>query len=142
MALPVAAAAPLMALIAFTPVLESRADPWIPYARLEFLLATLAGVPLLAYGLAVCIALARRRWRTLGRLTALALVASLVAAGIWLWYDMKSMPAIEHYGWAGWYFAIVPGIFGAGTFLLLTWLIRAATSSPSHVAPGRSPIAS
>ena len=132
MALPVAAAAPLMALLALTPVLESRADPWIPYPKLEFLLATLAGVPLLVYGLAVCLALSRRRWKTLGKLISLALLASIVAAGGWLWYDMKSMPAIEHYGPTGWYFAVIPGVFAAGALLVFAWLFRAATRSATR----------
>jgi tRNA A-37 threonylcarbamoyl transferase component Bud32/outer membrane protein assembly factor BamB len=124
MALPVAAAVPLMALIALTPTFEARANPWIAYAKLEILMATLAGISLLALASALCLALARRRWKSLGRLSTLLLLSTIAAAGGWLVYDMRSMPAIEHYGFHGWYFALVPGAFAAGTLLLFAWLIR------------------
>jgi hypothetical protein len=126
MALPVAAAVPLTALIALTPTLEGRFDPWVAYAKLEFLLATLAGIPLVAFALAACLDLARRQWKSLSRLTTLTLLASIVIAAGWLLYDMKSMPAIEHYGASGSYFALVPSAFGAGVLLVIARLVRSA----------------
>ena len=135
MALPVAAAVPLMSLIALTPTLEARANPWAAYSKVEFLLATLAGIPLLALASALCVALARRRWKSLARLTTLMFVSTLLTGAAWLVYDMKSMPAIEHYGFHGWYFALVPGAFAMGGFLLIAWLMHRAFRMEKRVRP-------
>ena len=132
LALPVAAAVPLMVLLAVTPTFEARTNPWVAYARLEFLLATLAGVPFLVYTLAIGLALARGRWKSVAMLAALALVTSLVVAAVWIGYDMRSMPAIERYGSVGWYLVLVPGTFAAGVLVFCGWCVRGALQNARH----------
>ncbi len=95
LALPVAAAVPLMVFLSVTPQNESRADAWIAYDKLEFLLATFAGIPFLVYALAACVAMFRWQYKSLAGLAALELLTSLAVAAAWLSYDMRLMPAIE-----------------------------------------------
>ncbi len=66
MALPVAAAVPLMALLTVEPIFAARSDPWIASAKLEFAVGTLVSLPILAYAAVACLGLVARRWKGLG----------------------------------------------------------------------------
>ena len=61
----------------------------------------------------------------LGGLAVLTIILSLVIASAWLWFDMKSMPSIERYGWQGWYLVGVPGAYAASVLLLVGWVLLA-----------------
>jgi hypothetical protein len=54
----------------------------------------------------------------------LTTVASAIISAVWLRYDSRGMPAIEHYGWSGWPLAIVLGAYAAGVLILIGWMLR------------------
>ena len=65
-----------------------------------------------------------RRWKRLALLAGLTVLASLATAALWLWLDLHTMPAIEHYSGASWYLAILPGTYAVGVLTLVAWAIR------------------
>ncbi len=126
MALPVAAAVPLTAFQAVEPLLPvpSASTP-LPSSPLAlFALGSAAGVPLVAFVLVVGLTLFRKRWRTLIFLTGFTLLSSFTIAAIWLWFDMRTMPPIEHYSRSGSELALVPGACAASVLMLIIWLTR------------------
>jgi hypothetical protein len=44
---------------------------------------------------------------------ALTVAATLAIAGGWIWFDMKSLAAPEHYAWDGWGLVFLPGAYTA-----------------------------
>ena len=48
-------------------------------------------------------------------------------AAIWLWFDMRAMPPIEHYSRSGSELALVPGAYITSVLMLLIWLTRQTT---------------
>ena len=166
MALPVAAAVPLIAFLAMEPAIATRPDALVPSAKLEFVLGSLAGIPIVVLAAFVASSMARQRYKTLAALAALILLCSLVVGTSWIWLDshlmpaieqyiwsawrqsiapgpiaagMKPLPALEHYDWSGWYLAIVPGACAAALFLTLALAARAAMRA-RRPAPDRSAI--
>ncbi len=61
---------------------------------------------------------------------ALVVVATLAVAGMWVWFDRKSVAAIEHYGWEGWELVFLPGACVAGVLWVVgrgvywVWTLR------------------
>jgi hypothetical protein len=51
------------------------------------------------------------------------LITVVIGAG-WLWFDMRSMPAIEHYERSGWELAILVGAYAVGAGAILAWFGR------------------
>ncbi len=125
-ALPAAAAIPLIVFMTLEPSIPTPPAPLPSSPGLLFLLGSLAGVPILAFPALVGWALAGRRWRPLARLVGLTVAASMAVGGTWLSWDRRTMPPIEHYDWAGWYWAIVPGVFAASVLALAGWSARGA----------------
>ncbi len=123
MLLPVAAAIPLASYLGFEPLLPAKVDPLPPNPKLLFALATAAGMPVLVWVWFAIAALFRRRGRALGGLVLLTVVTSLVIASIWLHFDRRLMPAIEHYGRSGWLLVLVPGAYAAAVLLILGWAL-------------------
>ena len=120
MALPVAAAVPLSVFLTVEPMLPVPAPSW-PLAASPmavFALSTLAGVPIVAFGVLAVWSLLRRRWRVLGVLAGIGVLASLAIAAVWIRVDMRNMPAIEHYSRSGWYVVILPGGMIASVLVL------------------------
>ena len=126
MALPAAAAIPMIVFVTLEPSIPTPPAPFPSSPGLLFLLASLAGVPILAYPALAGWALARRRWRSLSRLACLTALATLAAGAAWLSWDRRTMPPIEHYDWAGWYWAITPGAFVASVLMMVGWSARRA----------------
>ena len=126
MALPVAAAIPLMALLAIEPILAARADPWVASAKLEFALGSIAGIPIVVIAALACRSVLCGRIKALARLIAFTMLTSFIIGAVWLWFDMKSMPAIERYGRTGWYLVLWPGAYTAGLLLSVGWVARSA----------------
>jgi hypothetical protein len=124
MALPVAAAVPLTAFLALEPLIPILPDPFPASAKILFTLGTLVGTPVAAYLIFLGWSLVRRRWRTLALLAGLTVLASLAIGLAWLWVDLRAMPAIERYGWSGWYLAMVPGAYAASLLMLIGWAMR------------------
>jgi hypothetical protein len=91
-------------------------------------LIALMEAPLFALAGALLFALCRRRWRRLGWLLLLLAVGTVTVAALWLAFDARVMDAEEHYTWAGWQLALIPGFYVAGTLLaagiVLVWLFR------------------
>ncbi len=106
MALPIAAALPLMCFLLLEPLLPVGSTPLLGSETRLFTAGTLAGVPIVFYVLWMGASLARLRWKTALVLAGLTVLASLSIAAVWLRFDMKSMPAIEHYGSTGWYLKV------------------------------------
>ncbi len=129
MALPVAVAVPLTAFQAVEPLLPiPPPSAPLPSGSLAlFALGSAAGVPLIAYVILLAMTLLRRRWRNLLFLTAFTLLASFTTAAIWLWLDMRTMPAIERDSRSGWDLALLPGACAIGVLMLIICPIRQTT---------------
>ena len=123
MALPVAAVLPLMAYLMLEPLLPVGSTPLLGTEQRLFIVATLAGLPIVFYVAWMARSLARLRWKPALALATLAVLSSLTIAAVWLWFDMKSMPAIEHHGSAGWYLAAMPGVYAAAVLSLFTSIV-------------------
>jgi hypothetical protein len=125
MALPVAAAIPLMSFLMLEPVLPVGTSALNSTEKRVFVTGTLAGLPMVVSAVLVAWCVARGRLRPLAALAGLTILASLAIAAVWLWFDMKSMPSIERYGWRGWYLVALPGVYVASVLLLIAWAILA-----------------
>ncbi len=123
MALPVAAAVPLMVFLMLEPVLPVGPSAWLSSEKRLFVSGTVAGVPMVLAAVLAAWCLAHGRLRPLAALAGLTIVASVVIAGVWLWLDMKSMPSIERFGWRGWYLVALPGVYAGSVLLLFGWAI-------------------
>ncbi len=126
MALPIAAAVPLSAFLALEPVIPipTPTAPLPSSPMTLFALGTAAGVPVVTYVVLAGWSLIRWRWRTLGLLGGLTVLASLMIAAIWLWADLRNMPANEHYSPSGWYVALLPGAIIASALVLIGLAIK------------------
>ena len=125
MALPVAAVVPLNVFLAIEPVIPGLPAPFPASARLLFASGTLAGIPVVACPVLIGWSLVHRRWKVLALVLVLTILMSLMIGGVWLWFDMRSMPAIEHYSWTGWYLAAIPGVYAVGVLAMIAWIFRA-----------------
>ncbi len=124
MALPVAAAVPLTAFVVLEPLIPTLPAPYAFSPRVLFTLGTLAGIPIVSFAAFVGWTLIGRRWKRLALLAGLTVLASLATAATWLWLDLRTMPAIEHYSGSGWYLAVLPGAYAVGVLMLVAWAIR------------------
>ncbi len=136
-ALPVAAVLPLISFKVLEASIPTLPVPWPSSPPLVFLLASLAGVPILVCPALVGWALARRRWRFLAQLIGLTATASMAVGGTWLSWDRRTMPPIEHYDWVGWYWAIVPGVFAASVLTMAGWSARGVIRLVGSLNGGR-----
>jgi hypothetical protein len=119
MALPVAAAIPLMCLLVLEPVLPANSAPFLTSERRLFTAGTLAGLPIVYCVLWTAKRVARLRWKTVCAIAALIVIASLAIAAVWLRFDVRSKAAIEHYSLTGWYLVALPGAYVAAVVCLL-----------------------
>ncbi len=126
MSLPVAAAVPLSVFQTVEPLVPAQLGTVAISPRLVFALSTIAGIPIVVLLAAAGWWLVRLRWRKLLGLLALVALASAAVAGTWIAYDVRTMPAIEHYGRPRWPLALVPGAYAAGLLILLGWPIQRA----------------
>jgi PQQ-like domain len=113
MMLPVVAAIPLMVLLTLVPWLPLASGRLLGTERRLFLTGTLAGVPIVLCALWLCASLVRLRFRPVVTMAGLTAAATLVVAGCWLWFDRKSMAAMQHYDREGWYLVLLPGAYAA-----------------------------
>ena len=123
MLLPVAAAVPLSAFVVLEPMIPVLPAPYPSSSKVLFTLGTLAGIPIVSLVAAAGWSLVRRRWRHLFVLAGLTVMASFSVGLAWLWIDARSMPAIEHYTWSGWYLAVLPGAYAVGVLMLMASVI-------------------
>jgi PQQ-like domain len=135
MALPVAAAVPLTAFVAIEPLIPALPAPYPSSSRVLFGLGSLVGLPIVSFAAVTGWSVLRRRWRRLALLAALTGLVSLAIGMAWLRIDIRSMPAIEHYAWTGWYLAVLPGAYGVGVLILLAWLARGLLRLPRRPRP-------
>jgi hypothetical protein len=113
MALPVAAAIPLMGYLVLEPVLPVGSTPLLASEKRLFTVGTLAGLPIVFCVIWMASSLLRRRGKPALGLAGLMVLASLTIAAVWLWVDMRSMATLEHYGSTGWYLVALPGTYAA-----------------------------
>jgi hypothetical protein len=139
LALPVAAAVPLTAFLALEPLIPSLPAPFPSSPRMLYTLGTLVGIPILADAILMGWSLIRRRWRILAVLAGLTVGASLAIGLAWLWFDLRAMPAIEHYTWAEWYSVVLPGAYSIGVLLVLGWAIRGVVRWAGRLARSARP---
>jgi hypothetical protein len=92
--------------------------------KLLYGFGTLAGLPVAIYAALIASSAFRRRWRRLVKLVGLTLLITVVIGAGWLWFDMRSMPAIEHYERSGWELAILVGAYAVGAGAILAWFGR------------------
>jgi PQQ-like domain len=126
MLLPILSAVPVMSFMALAPWLPTGTGPLLASEGRVFLAGTVAGVPIvmcLAWLITKSVRLQSRPILTLAGLT---LITSLVVAGLWLWFDRRSMAPIEQYGWDGWYLVVLPGAYAAAVLCVLGRLIARA----------------
>ena len=93
-------------------------------ARMMFIIGTLAGIPIIALVGFAAWWIVRLRWRPLFATAGLTIVAAAIIAAVWLRYDSRSMPAIEHYDRSGWPPALLLGAYAAGVLNLLAWMLK------------------
>ena len=123
-ALPVAVAAPLTAFVIFrTVVTPDFVDSW-PF-MLEWIAATLAGLPVLEYVGLIGKCLFQGHWKRLVCLLGLTAFTSVVVGTFWYRLASPGISSIEHYDWSGWYMVAAPGAFAVGTFALMAGAVRA-----------------
>jgi hypothetical protein len=129
MMLPVAAAIPLTAFAVVEPLIPMLPAPYPSSSKTIFFAGSLVGVPILTLVAAASWSLACRRWKRLALLAGLTVLASLAIGFVWLRIDVRSMPAIEHHAWSGWYLVVLPGAYAVGTLLVVAWAILACTQA-------------
>jgi PQQ-like domain len=120
MALPVAAAIPLMCFLVLEPELPVGSTALPATERRLFAIGTLAGVPIVFCALWIARSLTRLCFKPSLAFATLTVVGSLAIAALWLWFDRKSMSAVEHYDRTGWYLVALPGAYVAAVVLVLT----------------------
>ncbi len=124
MALPLAAAVPLCAVLTLEPLLPARALVLPINVKGQLVLGTLAGLPVVVYLTLIGWGMLRRRWLALAALAAFTAVTSLAIGAIWVMFDMRRMPAIEHYAWSSWPTVFILGAYGVGAVATLAWAGR------------------
>jgi hypothetical protein len=127
MALPIAAAVPLLLFRTMEPLVPVQIGPLAASTRLVFTLGTIAGIPLLTCAFSGFMAvwgLIRSRWKPFVVLVDATVLATVVVAAAWLWIDSRAMPAIEHYERSNWYLAVIPGAYLVGIMLPVLGIVR------------------
>jgi outer membrane protein assembly factor BamB len=112
--------------VAFAPLPPSGGRAWIVIPAVPLVLLGLAGVELLGHSFTWAV---HRRWQRLALLLALFLLGTLLVAGIWLAVDTRHREAGEHYSWALWYVAAVPGFYAAGLLFVIGSFLGEVTQS-------------
>jgi hypothetical protein len=123
MVLPVVVSIPLWVFQTFELLLPPQIGSVPMSARMMFLFGTFAGVPVVAILGFVAGWLVRVRWKPLLAVAGLTVFSSAFIAGMWLRYDIPSMPAIETYDRSGWPLAVLLGAYLAGALYLFGWLL-------------------
>ena len=119
MVVPLVAAVPLTSYLMLTPWLQVGDGWFFASEKRVFLVGTLAGLPIVVCGLWILASLVRMRFRMVFGFVVLTVIASLVAAFVWIWLDRKSMAGIEYYGWEAWYLVLLPGAYAAAVLWVL-----------------------
>lgn len=119
MALPVAAAIPLMCFLILEPELPAGSTPLLATEKRLFTAVTVAGVPIVFLVIWTGTILVRCRWKPLLALAALTVLMSLAIAAGWCSIDARKMSTLERYDRAGWYLVALPGAYGAAILVLL-----------------------
>ena len=91
MVAPAVVVIPLLCYLNLAPWLPVSNEQWLSTGSRVFVTGTLVGVPIVFGAIAVVAALVRRRWRAMGAMGGVAVVATIVVAGGWIWVDRKSM---------------------------------------------------
>ncbi len=86
--------------------------------------STLVGIPVLEYAGAALRSILDRRWKRLAVRVGLTALATVAIGIVWLWSDMRAMPATEHYTWSGWYLVAIPGAYLVGVLACIMWIAR------------------
>ncbi len=124
MALPAVVAIPMTVFLTLVSVTPSMAGASALQAIAGFGLATLGGLPVVAYVALIGSSLLRRRRRRFVRMAVLSVLATVGLGACGLWSDGQRMPTIEHYTWSDWHAVIVPGLYLAGVLAMVAWAMR------------------
>ena len=138
MALPVAVAAPLTALLTIEPSMLPNAPLLLLSPSILFGLGTVAGLPVVIFAGLILASAFRLRWRRLALVVALTFLVTVAIGACWLWFDMPSMPAIEHYERSGWEMVILVGAYSVGAGAILAWSARGSFRLARKFSRGRS----
>jgi tRNA A-37 threonylcarbamoyl transferase component Bud32/outer membrane protein assembly factor BamB len=105
----------------------------------SLIVVVVLGGPSLVFVSRVARAAFRRRWPMLGLLLAVALLAALAHAGVWLALDARGMDPEEHYSWDGWSVMLLIGAYEAGVLLVVMFcLVKLFRGGPVGGLPGRA----
>jgi predicted Ser/Thr protein kinase len=136
LALPVATAVPLAVFLAVEAYLPVLPNPMPQSSKAVFALGTLAGAPILVYTAMVLWSFWRLQLRRLGMIGALTIIASILIGVPWLWLDARSKPALDGYGWSGWYMILGLGAYVVGVLGAAAWAVRGLARSIRMVRRG------
>jgi hypothetical protein len=123
MILPLVVAFPLWMFQAAIPLLPLQIGSVPLSPKVVFFGGTLAGIPIVVLVGVVVPRLIRLRWRTLATLAGLTFVAGVIIAGVWIRYDSRIMPTIEHYDRSGWPLCLALGAYAAGIWRSISWAL-------------------
>jgi outer membrane protein assembly factor BamB len=126
MVLPIVCAIPVMSYMLLSPWLPAGDGPLLSSEGRVFLCGTMAGVPVVMCLAWLITRLVRLKLQPIFTLAGFALMTSMVVAGLWLWFDMKSIARIEQYGRDGWYLVALPGVYAAAVMCVLGRLVAGA----------------
>ena len=128
MALPAAAAIPIIVFKTLEPSLPPPPAPLPSSPALVLLIGSLAGMPILVWPAVAGWAVARRRWRALAWFVGLMALMGLAIGAVWILRDQRTMPPIEQYDWSGWAWPLAPGALVASVLVPLGWSARRAAN--------------
>jgi hypothetical protein len=118
----------------FPDELQPSATPWSDLLRrVDWF--SVSGLPIVAYTVALVLALIHRQWKKLGVLVAGAGLAAVLILTLMLLAVSHWKPAIEHYNWSGWHEAFFWGAYVAGLLMLLARAARTALRFVLSLAP-------
>ena len=98
-------------------------SPWKAFVG-----GTMAGIPIVTLLGFAGGCLVRLRWRPLLGLAGLSIAATMIIAAVWMRYDTRAMPAIEHYGRSGWPVCILLGAYATAVVTMIGWTLKRSYS--------------
>ena len=126
-ALPVVVAVSMAGSSTLISLFRDELQPPTPWWGFVYLVAWLSmgGLPVVAYTVALVLALVRRQWKKIRVLVAGAVLAAVLILTLSRWAVSHGKPAIEHYNWSGSYQALFWGAYVVGLLMLVARAVRA-----------------
>jgi hypothetical protein len=104
--------------------LQPSPTPWWGFVYLVAWFS-MGGLPIVAYTVALVLALVHRQWKKIGVLVAGAVLAAVLILTLSRWAVSHWETAIDHYNWSGSHQALIWGAYVAGLLMLVARALRA-----------------